>query len=58
MKPRPIRVVKSKCGLSSTLIIAPRAWLRSDVHAIHHRSGGAVPLAKRQDLAAYCDSLL
>src|SRR5215813_2547578 len=29
MKPRPIGVVRSRCGLSSTLIMAPRAWIRS-----------------------------
>jgi len=29
MKPRPMGVVRCKCGLSSTLIMAPRAWMRS-----------------------------
>jgi hypothetical protein len=29
MKLRPLGVVRSKCGLSSTLIIALRAWMRS-----------------------------
>ncbi len=29
MKPRPMGVVRSRCGLSSTLTRASRAWMRS-----------------------------
>src|SRR5262245_12391536 len=46
--PRPMGVVRSKCGLLSTLIMAPRESALDDVHAIHHRPGGAVPFGDHE----------
>ena len=52
MKPRPIGVVRSRCGLSSTLISAPRSLMRLiRFDAVEHRAGCPVPFGDDQHVA-------
>ena len=54
MKPRPIGVVRSKCGLSSTLSRQPRRLMRSMMaNAVHHAACGAVPFGNHKRVAPF-----